>query len=475
MSTTAKATAVSLLAGSAAVTVALGAMSRDVAAYQILDDNELLGLSRASSEQQRMLNTHAALIAGELARRSAPVLGLTGLAQRSGHRTPEELVRVTTGSTKREAFTAVRAGRLAVEAAELPDPVTGEIAAAEQPWLRAVGVALTAGTISVPAVESIRNGLGEPTVEITSSVLADAVAELLQLAATGIDADRLYREARDLRNEIDEAGIADREQARFEARALRFRRNADGSARLVWDMDPETATIAGDLYDRATSPRRGGPRFVKPDAKAEAQRILDDTRTTEQLVSDVFLELLRHGADADTSQLLGTGAPVVTVYTTRHTIESGEGHGTVAGQPEPVSFETIQRHLCSGGVVDAIFDEQGNPLNLEREQRLFSRKQKQVLAAVWGGCAIEGCERPASWTEAHHIEHYSRGGKTNILDGILLCRHHHLLLHNNSWEIRRQGHEYWLTLPPDVKPDTLPIRLRPKNTTYKELIRKPAG
>jgi hypothetical protein len=470
------ATPAPLLAASAAVTAALETVTRDVAAYQSLSDLVLLDLSRIASQQQKLLNTHAALIAGELARRSAPSLGSAGLAQRTGHRTTEELVRVTTGSTKREAISAVRAGRLAVEAAELPDPATGELVAPERPWLRAVGVALSAGTVSVAAAESICNGLGEPTAEITATVLADAVTELLATAATGMDADRLFRAACDLRNEIDEAGIADRERARFEARALQFRRNPDGTARLVWDMDPETATIAGDLFDRATSPRRGGPRFVDPTRKAASQRILDDTRTTEQLVSDVFLELLRQGAVADTSQLLGTAAPVVTIYVTKETIDKGEGSGRVAGQPEPVSWATIERHICTGGVTDVSFDETGNPLNLEREQRLFTRKQKAVLAAVWGGCAIEGCDRPASWTEAHHIEHYARDhGKTNILNGILLCRHHHLLLHNNGWEIHRQGSNYWLTLPTNVKLDGLPVRLRPKNPTYQQHQRQRAG
>jgi len=84
-------------------------------------------------------------------------------------------------------------------------------------------------------------------------------------------------------------------------------------ARLVWDLDPETSASVGELYDRATSPRRGGPRFVSADAEAQQQCILADTRTTEQLASDVFVQLLRQGADADSSQLLGSGAPVVRV------------------------------------------------------------------------------------------------------------------------------------------------------------------
>lgn len=32
-------------------------------------------------------------------------------------------------------------------------------------------------------------------------------------------------------------------------------------------------------------------------------------------------------------------------------------------------------------------------------------------------------------------------GRTDLADGLLLCRHHHLLLHNKGWQIRRDGGE----------------------------------
>jgi hypothetical protein len=49
-------------------------------------------------------------------------------------------------------------------------------------------------------------------------------------------------------------------------------------------------------------------------------------------------------------------------------------------------------------------------------------------------------------------------GSTNIADGILLCRFHHLLVHNNAWQILRDGAAYWLK--PPVSEDPLQI-LRP--------------
>ena len=87
------------------------------------------------------------------------------------------------------------------------------------------------------------------------------------------------------------------------------------------------------------------------------------------------------------------------------------------------------------------------------------------VAARDGGCRWPGCERPPPWCEAHHIDHWHRDhGKTNIADGVLLCRHHHLLAHNNGWEITRAGPHYLLH-PPDGADDssraiTMPSRSR---------------
>ena len=58
------------------------------------------------------------------------------------------------------------------------------------------------------------------------------------------------------------------------------------------------------------------------------------------------------------------------------------------------------------------------------------------------------CDRPASWFEYHHILFWARDtGRTDLADladAILLCRHHHLLLHTKGSEIRRDNTDYWL-------------------------------
>jgi hypothetical protein len=459
----------------ATAVAALERVPRVPADFAVLSDAALLELSATAATMQRLVGTHAALVAGEIARRSSRELGASGLAQRSGYRTPEELVRVTTGSTAREASHAVRVGVLAHDAASsLP----------AQPWLAVVSAGLVAGTLSGAAADAIRGGLGVPTTEVSVATLSAAATQLCAEAGS-LDADRLFRRARELRDDLDEAGIADREAARREQRSMRFSRLPDGMAQLTWRLDPETAAVVGDLYDRATSPRRGGPRFMHGGNAALADALLADTRTTEQLASDTFVELLRHGAAADSTRLLGTGAPVVRVIATRTTINTRTGHGFIEGHPDPISIETIERLSCGGAVQNITIDQTGQPLDLGREQRLFTRRQRDALALRDGGCRWPGCDRPPSWTEAHHTQHWARDhGTTNLNNGVLLCRHHHLLLHNNHWEIEHgrsspktesantaSNHELWLVPPPNIDPQQNPRPMPTKSPLMRELVR----
>jgi len=419
-----------------------------------VNDAELLRLIAASALNERTARAHSAVLAGELARRSAPELGHDGLAQRSGWRTPERLLQATTGGTSRDAAQAVRIGGLAES----------------HPWLETVAAGVAQGRISTDAADSIRAGLGAPSDDVPATVLADAAARLTDEAGEH-DADRLFQLARDARDELDVVGIVDRERAARQARELRVQRLRDGSVRVVWRLDPVEGSVVSEIYDRATSPRRGGPRFVSDGERA--QQIADDPRSTEQLASDVFFELVTAGAEVRPRQLLGRGAPAVRVTVTEAQLRARTGHGRLQRTQQAVSIETIERLACTQGTVAVVFDEHGQPLDVGREQRLFTTRQRIALAERDGGCRWPGCDRPPSWCEAHHIEHWARdGGRTDVADGLLLCKHHHLLLHDHHWEIERRGPgraDYWLIPPPD-HPDPHPRLLPSRSRALRDLL-----
>ncbi|WP_241988542.1 hypothetical protein [Cryobacterium sp. TMT1-3] len=98
-----------------------------------------------------------------------------------------------------------------------------------------------------------------------------------------------------------------------------------------------------------------------------------------------------------------------------------------------------------------------------RDQRLFNREQRRALAVRDGGCRWPDCDRPPSWTEAHHLENWSEQGLSNIDQAILLCALHHLLLHNRGWKILLRDDQYWLQPAVEIDPAQTLIALPSKN------------
>jgi hypothetical protein len=471
-----------------AVDAAVAAVPASLPVVKGLDDESLLAMQRRIAASRRALDACASLVAGEVAFRSRPDLGYQGLAQKNGFSSPQKLVQSATGSTGRDASTLVVVGAMVHEAraAELADPTTGELPVEyriAEPWLAAVGAAVAAGTLSVDAAKAIRSGLGEPAVDATGAGvsaddLAGAAARLLA-EATQANADTLFKHARQLRDELDASGIATRERLVYEQRSFRRSMRPGGLPRYTIDPDIETAAYLDDLYDKLTSPRRSGPRFVDPEDKAWAQNILDDTRTTEQYLHDAFAELIRLGVAFDQDgagarpRIVGSRTPAVRVLVTETALSTGVGAGRIEGADAPVSIDTVNRIVCEAGILPIRFSETDDVVALGREERLFTGRQKIALAARDGGCVWPDCDRPPSWTEAHHINQWARDhGNTDLCDGVLLCRYHHMLLHNNHWEIVRRGSNYWLIPPPDVDPAQEPRKLSSKSAALRDLRRE---
>jgi hypothetical protein len=437
----------------------------------------------------RQLESSAAAVAGEIARRSTRALGFDGLAQRTGFRTPERLLQQLTGSTSREAMKLVRAGTIIHEAELLADAEkTGQVPPElSKPWLVAVGRAVTAGELSLEAADAIRAGLGIPTDDIGADALAAAAVRLLGDVGS-LNADQLLIRARALRDDLDEAGIADRERARRNARAFRRYRRPDGMTAYSLLADPENAAYLDGIYDSLTSPRRGGPRLVDLTDQARSEAIEADPRTLEQLAFDGIMAVLRIGVSTDEKtaarSVLGSRRPAVRVLVTQKTLQKSglaeqgvlaqqRGHGRIEGQHSPISIETVERTICTTGVVPVTFDPDGQCIDLGREQRLYTARQRIALAARDGGCRWPDCDRPASWCEAHHINQWARdNGNTDIADGILLCRYHHLLLHDNHWDITRTGSQYWLLPPAGEDPARTPRAMPSKSEALHDLQRE---
>jgi hypothetical protein len=421
----------------------------------------------------RHVDAMAAAVAGEIQHRSRRELGHSGLAQRLGARTPEKLVQHLTGGTAGDSRTLVRVGAMMASTADVgaPDGATAlEGRRPPAPWLAEVTAAAGAGTLTLAAADAIRVGLGEPDADVSADELITAATHLLALERT-VTVEQLAVAARDARAAIDLGKVADREQAMRDRRYLHLIPQGDGMTRITGLLDPESAAHVVAAVDAATAPRRGGPRFVDPTARKTAEDLLDDARTTEQITLDTLVQLVRIATNVDDSRpVLGSSRPVVQIHVTDRDLRERSGLGYLDGQLDPVSIATIERYLCQSGSVPIAFDQSGDILNLGREHRTFTPRQRTALAARDGGCRFPGCTRPASWTEAHHIIPWSHGGTTDLTNGILLCQHHHMLIHNNGWDITRDHADYTLTPPATIDPTRQRIPMPSKNRTLQRAL-----
>ena len=471
------------------------AAAADARDTRSLDDASLLGSVARLQEHITLAQSLSAVLVAEIQTRSTRDLGHSGLAARNGFTSPEKLVQAITKSTKAEAIALVHAGRLMrdadlepvampVSTGELDDagcpiplvdsdgePVVELVETNPTPWLVPVAQAVTAGTLSVAAASAIRKGLGDHTPGTSPEELLNAARMLVEWSSR-MDADQLFKRARQLRDEVDAAGVADRERALHDGRYLKIWERPDGSVAGSFQYGPEDGALLIAAVNAAMSPRRGGPRFVDPDAKAQAQALLEDPRTNEQLQADAFIAAMRLSIEADPNRIYGHNRPAVKVLVIRDALTADEtgartGFGRIEGTHEAVSLETIDRHICDSGTIGVSFTGDGQALDLGRETRLFTKKQREVMAARDGGCiGSDSCQVPPAMCEAHHTNPWSHDGRTDVDDGVLLCRFHHMNFHNNGYQIIRNHGSFWLIPPPTIDPTQTPIRLNSNNPAF---------
>ena len=62
---------------------------------------------------------------------------------------------------------------------------------------------------------------------------------------------------------------------------------------------------------------------------------------------------------------------------------------------------------------------------------------RRALEARDQGCRFPGCG--LRFAEGHHVTHWADGGETKLENLVLLCRHHHRLLHEEGWSMQWWG------------------------------------
>jgi hypothetical protein len=103
-----------------------------------------------------------------------------------------------------------------------------------------------------------------------------------------------------------------------------------------------------------------------------------------------------------------------------------------------VTAETSRRIACDCSVVGIKEDENGEPLAIGRRSRSIPPPMRRALGIRDGGCRFPGCTNNR-FVDGHHIKHWADGGETSLDNLVLLCRHHHHLVHEGGFDCKKSA------------------------------------
>ncbi|WP_166354101.1 HNH endonuclease signature motif containing protein [Phytoactinopolyspora limicola] len=353
----------------------------------------------------------------------------------------------------------------------------------------ATAAALAAGQVSVDHATVISKTMAQLPTDVSSEDAANAEADLAAFARE-YDPGTLQRLATHLLHVLSTESLEQREERAYRKRRLRLVDNGDGTVRISGLLSSEDAATVRTALDP----------LAAPSPAADGER---DTRAGEQRLADALVELCRRHLQAGTLPsshghrpqllLLAELTALMGAHRDEDTAASGSAapggdEPTAAGGAagcgswsrrwledtwaarfgvapgelawgDPVSTETLRRLCCAADVTSVLVDPHGVPLRVGRAERTVTAGIYTALVTRDRGCAFPTCTRPPAWCHGHHIRHWADGGDTDMDNMVLLCGHHHRVIHHGGWDVRMgpDGHPEFLP-PPWVDPDRAPRR-----------------
>jgi Domain of unknown function (DUF222)/HNH endonuclease len=222
---------------------------------------------------------------------------------------------------------------------------------------------------------------------------------------------------------------------------------AEGNGRVA-DVPAETPA---DDDERAADVPAGTPRVSISEARADALMAIADS-------------FLASGPAART----GGDRHQVLVHVDAATLSGVDESGRCELEHgAPLAAETARRLACDAAIV-RLLERDGKPLRIGRKTRTIPPALRRALRTRDEGCRFPGCGS-RRFLDAHHIDHWARGGATDLDNLIHLCGTHHRLLHEGGFHIERRPDDKLTFRRPDGRPipdcptapPGRPARLRP--------------
>jgi hypothetical protein len=250
---------------------------------------------------------------------------------------------------------------------------------------------------------------------------------LLMIArhSTAWHVEQLVRQYRRVKR-LEESAEAER---LHEERYLQYFYDEDGSLVIEARLPPDSGALVLKALEAARE--QISTSNTAEDVSAETPEPIGALRA-DALVG-MAETVLTHGP----TPCAGGERHQVVVHVSAETLcEDGEaGRCAIEGGPA-IAAESARRLGCDASRVVVRIDAQGEPLSIGRRSRTVPPAIRRTLRLRDHGCRFPGCTQHR-FVDAHHIEHWADGGETSLENLVLLCRHHHRLIHEGGFSVGR--------------------------------------
>lgn len=258
--------------------------------------------------------------------------------------------------------------------------------------------------------------------------------------ATAAQLERIVRGIRRVRNA--EEALDDPEQAAYRART-RVAYAADGSMTITIRVSAEDGALitAGLAAVKARLDRETAPLGAPVTESADVPAGTTDARVPAT-DADALLQLARSALDDQQLQRPALGRRERARLVVQADPLSGWGRLRDGELLPPATVTPLLprgwSRVPEPGMAPYLQERRRHDAG--RTRREPSLALRELLGSVDGErCRFPGCTRHRV-LHAHHVRHWSRGGRTDLDNLVLLCSRHHTLVH---------AHGYGLTLAPD--------------------------
>jgi hypothetical protein len=255
--------------------------------------------------------------------------------------------------------------------------------------------------------------------DIAPDVLAAGADKLLAEQAASLSPVDTRRAAVRIRDHFDPQAAERRTGRIFGDRWLTVDRTVHDCVSIQGILDPEGGELLARTLGALTPPPAPG-----------------DDRSPGARRADALVQMCRlAGAAAPEA---GGEKPHVVVTIDWETLRDGltasvTTPGARLGTGTPIHPSTARRLACDATLIPAVLGAVGEPLDIGRATRVVPAGMRRALVLRDGGCRFPGCDRRPEWTDAHHLEPWARGGGTHVGNLLLLCRNHHVAVHEGGW------------------------------------------